>query len=119
MSDCASRFRRSSANLGPGFDTLAVGVRLYLRLRVCAVLDGPTNGLQFDCAARVSAGDNYVERSFRAVAEAEGTEFPSLSLQVEQRHPRAREASAAVPRRPWRGSSSTSASRVRARAAIC
>jgi homoserine kinase len=72
----------SSANLGPGFDTLAVALRLYLRLRVCAVLDGPTSGLEFDlCGTRLD-GDNYVERSFRAVAEAEGMEFPSLSLQV-------------------------------------
>ena len=72
----------SSANLGPGFDTLAVALRLYLRLRVCAVLDGPTNGLQFDLCGTRLGGDNFVERSFRTLAAAERVEFPSLSLEV-------------------------------------
>jgi homoserine kinase len=72
----------SSANLGPGFDTLAVALRLYLRVRVCDVLDGPLNGLQFDLCGTSLGGDNFVERSFRTLAGDELVEFPSLSLEV-------------------------------------
>jgi homoserine kinase len=72
----------SSANLGPGFDTLAVALRLYLRLDVCEILDGPTSGLQFDLCGTRLGGDNFVERSFRTLAADELVEFPSLSLAV-------------------------------------
>jgi homoserine kinase len=83
VEDCTIAVPASSANLGPGFDTLAVALQLYLRLRVCAVLDGPVNGLQFDlCGTRLEGGDNFVERGFRALASAEHVEFPSLSLEV-------------------------------------
>jgi homoserine kinase len=82
VGDCVIAVPASSANLGPGFDTLAVALRLYLRLRVCAVLDGPGNGLHFDLCGTRLAGDNFVERSFRALAVAERLQFPSLSLEV-------------------------------------
>ena len=82
VGDCVIAVPASSANLGPGFDTLAVALRLYLRLRVCAVLDGPANGLRFDLCGTRLGGDNFVERSFRALAVAERLEFPSLSLEV-------------------------------------
>jgi homoserine kinase len=72
----------SSANLGPGFDTLAVALQLYLRLHVCEILDGPMNELQFDLCGTRLGGDNFVERSFRALAAEELVEFPSLSLEV-------------------------------------
>jgi homoserine kinase len=80
---CAIAVPASSANLGPGFDTLAVALRLYLRVRVCAVLDGPPNRLQFDLCGATLPGDNHVERSFRDIAAAERVEFPSLSLEVQ------------------------------------
>jgi homoserine kinase len=72
----------SSANLGPGFDTLAVALQLYLRLHVCEILDGPMNELQFDLCGTRLGGDNFVERSFRTLAADELVEFPSLSLEV-------------------------------------
>ena len=100
----------SSANLGPGFDTLAVALRLYLRLRVCAVLDGPTNGLQFDLCGTRLGGDNYVERSFRAVADGRAARSSRRSRSRCAATSPSREASAAAPRRPWRGCCSTSAS---------
>lgn len=75
----------SSANLGPGFDTLAVALQLYLRLRVCDVLDADGGELRFDhCGTRLT-GDNYIERAFRAAwGEAP---FPSLSLEVRSEIP--------------------------------
>jgi homoserine kinase len=72
----------SSANLGPGFDTLAVALQLYLRLHVCEILEGPVDGLQFDLCGTRLGGDNFVERSFRTLAADELVTFPSLSLEV-------------------------------------
>jgi homoserine kinase len=80
---CTITVPASSANLGPGFDTLAVALRLYLRVRVCAVLDGPLNGLKFDLCGATLPGDNHVERSFRDIAARERVEFPSLSLELQ------------------------------------
>jgi homoserine kinase len=72
----------SAANLGPGFDAIAVALQIYLRLTVCEVLDGPTGGLSFDLCGTPLTGDNYVERAFRAMARAEGLAFPSLAVEV-------------------------------------
>ncbi len=68
----------SIANLGPGFDTLAVAVRLYLHLHVT-----PLNGfgeLQFEFADCRVDGENYVERAFRFLARQQGEEFPSMHV---------------------------------------
>ena len=46
------RCRHRRANLGAGFDALAVALQLYLRVRVCAVLDGPPTASRSICAAR-------------------------------------------------------------------
>ena len=70
----------SVANLGPGFDTLAVAVQLYLRLRV-KVAEGK-NQLQFHFPQGPLDGENYVERAFRFLANQGGGEFPSLQVEV-------------------------------------
>ena len=70
----------SIANLGPGFDTLAVAVRLYLRLRVR--IENSTNELRFTFPNLVLDGENYVERAFRFLANQNGGEFPSLTVEV-------------------------------------
>jgi homoserine kinase len=72
----------SAANLGPGFDTLAVALQLYLHVRVVATGDGPPNRLHFDYGGRTLTGDNYVDRAFRTLAEEEGIEVPSISIAV-------------------------------------
>lgn len=70
----------SIANLGPGFDTLAVAVQLYLRLRVRI---GPgRNELEFQFAERIE-GENYIERAFRFAAGQGARSFPSLFVKVE------------------------------------
>jgi homoserine kinase len=69
----------SIANLGPGFDTLAVALQLYLRLHVRREDAG---GLQFDFVGRKLQGENYIERAFRFLARQNGMEVPSLSIQV-------------------------------------
>jgi homoserine kinase len=69
----------SIANLGPGFDTLAVALQLYLKLRVRREENG---GLQFDFVGRTLQGENYIERAFRFLARQNGMEVPSLSIEV-------------------------------------
>lgn len=71
----------SIANLGPGFDTLAVAVQLYLRLRV-KIAPG-TNQLQFRFLNAQIDGENYIERAFLFLARQRGAEFPSLDIDVE------------------------------------
>ena len=69
----------SIANLGPGFDTLAVALQLFLRLRVRAE---SSSGLRFDFVGRSLQGENYIERAFRFLARQNGMEVPSLSVEV-------------------------------------
>lgn len=77
----------SSANLGPGFDVLAVAVRLYLRVTVRRVLDGPRNELRCSFAGVALEGDNYVARSVDALARREGIDYPALDVAVDSEIP--------------------------------
>ncbi len=70
----------SIANLGPGFDTLAVAVQLYLRLKV-TVVEG-SEKLDFDFVDQTLTGENYIERAFRFLARQTGATFPSLKIEV-------------------------------------
>lgn len=75
----------SIANLGPGFDTLAVAVQLYLRMRV-KVLEGHGE-LHFRFANQKLKGENYIERAFRFLARQRNDHFPSLDVEVESEIP--------------------------------
>lgn len=68
----------SIANLGPGFDTLAVAVQLYLRLHATPLAGCDELWFEFD-GCRVD-GENYVERAFRFLAQQRGEPFPSLRV---------------------------------------
>ncbi len=71
----------SIANLGPGFDTLAVAVQLYLTLHV-----RPAEGegtLHFEFLNQRLEGENYIERSFRFIAARHEFPIPSLDIRVE------------------------------------
>jgi homoserine kinase len=71
----------SIANLGPGFDTLAVAVQLYLTLRVRpAAGEGQLN---FEFVNQRLDGENYIERAFRFIAARHNFPIPSLNVQVE------------------------------------
>lgn len=70
----------SIANLGPGFDTLAVAVQLYLRLNV-KVLDGQGQ-LNFRFVNQELKGENYIERAFRFLARQQEDSLPSLEVEV-------------------------------------
>jgi homoserine kinase len=71
----------SIANLGPGFDTLAVAVQLYLTLRV-RVTPGQ-DGMRFQFVNQRLDGENYIERAFRFIAERHGFPLPSFEAIVE------------------------------------
>ncbi len=75
----------SIANLGPGFDTLAVAVRLYLRLRV--TVGSGRNELRFTFPKGALDGENYVERAFRFLANQKGDDFLSLAIEVDSEIP--------------------------------
>lgn len=70
----------SIANLGPGFDTLAVAVQLYLRLSV-TVVEGAEK-LDFRFVNQQLTGENYIERAFRFLSRQTGSSFPSLQVEV-------------------------------------
>jgi len=74
------RVPASIANLGPGFDTLAVAVQLYLRLNV-RVLEGHGE-LKFRFVNQELQGENYIERAFRYLARQRSVPFPSLYVEV-------------------------------------
>ena len=69
----------SIANLGPGFDTLAVAVQLYLRLKV-TVVEG-SQKIEFHFVDQQLTGENYIERAFRFLAR-QGSTFPSMKVDV-------------------------------------
>jgi homoserine kinase len=71
----------SIANLGPGFDTLAVAVQLYLTLRVRR--EPEETGLNFRFVDQTLDGENYIERAFRFIAERHNFPIPPLVIQVE------------------------------------
>ncbi|MBI3941323.1 MAG: homoserine kinase [Acidobacteria bacterium] len=77
----------SIANLGPGFDTLAVAVRIYLRVRVAEVLGRDRSRLEFIFVDQKLRGDNFIESAFRFLAASDGLDFPSLRLEVRSEIP--------------------------------
>jgi homoserine kinase len=74
------RVPASIANLGPGFDTLAVAVELYLNLSVTSVAG--SNELHFEFPDCRIDGENYIERAFHFAARQRGGSFPSLRVIV-------------------------------------
>mgnify|MGYP005809629585 CR=1 FL=1 len=72
----------SIANLGPGFDTLAVAVQLYTRVRIRKVDPNRKNELHFEFMDIKLSGENYIERAFRFLTRQNGVAFPGLELEV-------------------------------------
>ena len=76
----------SIANLGPGLDTLAVAVQLYLRVRIAGVSATECGSLHFDFSRLRLVGENRIETAFQKLAEGD-RRFPSLYLEVESEIP--------------------------------
>ena len=72
----------SIANIGPGLDTLAVAVQLYLRLRVALVSASERGAMYFHFGKLPLNGENRIETAFRKLA-GNRQDFPSLHVEVE------------------------------------
>lgn len=79
----------SVANLGGGFDTLAVAVQLYLRLRIAEVRDDGGSTLKVVSSTPPVRGRNAVERAFDAIVGRTGTRTPSVFVEVSSEVPMA------------------------------
>ncbi|MBI3050433.1 MAG: homoserine kinase [Acidobacteria bacterium] len=79
----------SVANLGGGFDTLAVAVQLYLRVRIVDVRDDGGATLSVVRSTPAVRGRNAVERAFEAIARRTGRKAPTVSVEVESDIPMA------------------------------
>ena len=73
----------SVANLGGAFDTLAVAVQLYLRVRIIDVRSDGGGRLTVVRSIPAVRGRNAVERAFEAIARRSGLTAPSVSVEVE------------------------------------
>jgi homoserine kinase len=81
QSEFEIRVPASIANLGPGFDTLAVAVQLYLTLKVRV---GSSRGpLQFRFVGQQLQGENYIERAFQFLSRQSSVPIPSLEIDVQ------------------------------------
>ena len=76
----------SIANIGPGLDTLAVAVQLYLRLRVARVSSSERGTLHFHFRKLPLNGEKRIETAFRKLA-GDHQNLPSLHLEVESDNP--------------------------------
>lgn len=79
----------SAANLGGGFDTLAVAVQLYLRVRIVDVREDGGGRLMVVKSTPAVVGENAVERSFAALARQAPGPVPSVFAEVESDIPMA------------------------------
>lgn len=77
----------SVANLGGGFDTLAVAVQLYLRLRIIETRDDGRGTLTVVNSTPPVRGRNAVERAFEAIARHTGLRAPSVFVEAESEIP--------------------------------
>src|SRR5689334_12359377 len=73
----------SVANLGPGFDALAVAVRLYLRLEVVEVRPDREGTVEFTFVGGPPlVGENRIEKAFRMAEARFGGRTPGLVVEV-------------------------------------
>jgi homoserine kinase len=79
----------SVANLGGGFDTLGVAVRLYLRARIGELRDDGGTRLVVTKSTPPVNGTNAVERAFAVLAERTGARTPTVFVEVESDIPMA------------------------------
>ena len=79
----------SVANLGGGFDTLAVAVELYLRVRIIDVRDDAGARLVVTSSTPAVTGENAVERAFAALAKQARVSVPTVLAEIDSDIPMA------------------------------
>ena len=73
----------SIANLGPGFDALAVAVRLYTRVRITAVNPSAPDTIESVFVDGPLGGKNRIESAFRLARARIGQPTPGLRIEVQ------------------------------------
>jgi homoserine kinase len=89
----------STANLGPGFDTLGIALRLYTRVRVIDVMPSKPDVLETVFADSTFTGENRIETAFKYARLHSGVPTPGLRIEV----------TSDIPRRAGLGSSAAAA----------
>jgi homoserine kinase len=79
----------SVANLGGGFDTLGVAVRLYLRARILEIRDDGRACLRVVRSVPPVAGPNALERAYELAVRRTARRAPSVIVEVESDIPMA------------------------------
>ncbi|NOT42977.1 MAG: homoserine kinase [Acidobacteria bacterium] len=72
----------SAANLGGGFDTLAVALRIYLRVRILEIVDDGGATLRVVSSRPVIDGENAIERAFARAVSMTGRQAPTVRVAV-------------------------------------
>jgi homoserine kinase len=78
----------STANLGPGFDTLAVAVQLYTRARIVEILPSKPDTIETTFVDGPFTGENRVETAFKYARMQGGVEVPGIRIEVQSDIPR-------------------------------
>ena len=89
----------STANLGPGFDTLAVTVRLYTRVKIVELLPATPNVVETTFVDGPFTGENRIETAFKYAHLHAGGSVPGVRIEVRSD----------IPRRAGLGSSAAAA----------
>jgi homoserine kinase len=73
----------SVSNLGPGFDTLAVAVQIYLHVRVVGIEPDAPDTIETQFVGAAPGGDNRIETAFRHARARIGA--PAAGVRIEAR----------------------------------
>lgn len=83
----AVRVPASSANLGPGFDTLGLALGIYLKCRFRLAGETQVRATGRDAGRIPCNGNNLILETARQVASAQGREIPPVALEIENEIP--------------------------------
>jgi homoserine kinase len=78
----------STANLGPGFDTLSVALQLYTRVRVVERLPSRPDTIETVFLDGLFTGENRIETAFRYARLQFGAPAPGVRIEVQSDIPR-------------------------------
>lgn len=81
------RVPASSANLGPGFDTLGLALGIYLKCRFRLADETQVRATGRDAGRIPCNGSNLILETARQVASAQGRELPPVALEIDNEIP--------------------------------
>ena len=81
------RVPASSANLGPGFDTLGLALGIYLKCRFRLASETQVRAAGRDAERIPCNGNNLILETARQVASGQGRELPPVALEIDNEIP--------------------------------